>query len=84
MEHLQATGVDRVADLARSLDHLSEDDFCTLAGIRETTADAWRRRGKGPTHVRVGTRVLYPRASVAAWLETLVRPRARRVAEASL
>jgi hypothetical protein len=65
----------RVRKLAESLDCITEEDFCLLAGILPSTGEAWRKRGQGPAFVRMGNRYLYPRASVAEYLQGLVRER---------
>lgn len=67
--------LERVRALAQSLDCITEEDFQLLANITEGTAEAWRKRGRGPAYVLIGKRVLYPRAAVAALLQTLVRER---------
>lgn len=64
---------ERAQELARSLDCLTERDLCDLCQITPLTADAWRRRRKGPAYTRVGNSVLYPRASVKAFIESHVR-----------
>jgi hypothetical protein len=66
---------DRVRQLAQSLDCLTEDDLVLLADITPCTAENWRKRGKGPSYILIGNRVLYPRAAVADHLQTLVRER---------
>jgi hypothetical protein len=65
----------RAQTLAQSLDCLTEQDLCALYGITQSTAEAWRKRRKGPAYILAGTRYLYPRASVAADLQTRVRER---------
>jgi predicted site-specific integrase-resolvase len=71
------TTPDRIGLLAQSLDFFTEADFIALAGIKAATAEAWRKRGKGPAHVRLGNRVLYPRAAVAEFLKSNVKQRHR-------
>ena len=65
----------RVEALAQSLDCLTEQDVCALYDITPLTAEAWRKRGKGPAYILAGNRYLYPRTSVAADLQTRVRER---------
>jgi hypothetical protein len=64
-----------VADLARLVNCLDEDGFATLAGVKVSTLDAWRRRGKGPEYVLLGRNYLYPIASVESHLTSLVKAR---------
>jgi hypothetical protein len=70
---------DRIRFLAESLDYISEPDFCLFAGITPKTAETWRKRGKGPAYVLIGTRYLYPRQALADHLQTLVRERRPQV-----
>lgn len=74
----------RAADIARSLDYLSEQDLCELAGITPATAQSWRKRGRGPGYVLAGTTYLYAKAEVARWLASLSRDRAQRASGAAL
>lgn len=78
------TAPDRVQALAQSLDCFTEEDFRTLAGITSNTAEAWRKRGKGPAYILFGNRYLYPRDAVAEHLQTLVRDRGRPSAKGML
>lgn len=64
-----------VADLARLVNCLDEHGFATLAGVKVSTLDAWRKRGKGPEYVLLGRNYLYPIAAVESHLSTLVRTR---------
>ena len=74
MEH-QAVHKSRVQVLAESLDCMTEQDFQLLAEITPGTAEAWRKRRKGPDYIRIGNRVLYPRKAVAKHLDSLTRER---------
>ena len=65
----------RVTALAQSLDCIPEPDFCLLADITKTTAENWRKRGKGPAYVLIGNRYLYPRQAVAEYIRSNVRER---------
>lgn len=65
----------RISALAVSLDFIPEPDFCALAGITPTTAEAWRKRHKGPAYVLLGRNYYYPRQAVADYLQTLIRER---------
>jgi hypothetical protein len=64
-----------VADLARLVNCLDEHGFATLAGVKVSTLDAWRKRGKGPEYVLLGRNYLYPIAAVESHLSTLIRTR---------
>lgn len=72
-----------VGQIAGSLDCLTTQQLCLLGGITESTADSWRRRGKGPAYVIFGNAVLYPRKCVADYLQQNVRAR-REVGAAGL
>lgn len=65
--------MERLRHMAERLDCLIEEDFQLLAEITPGTAEAWRKRRKGPEYIRIGNRVLYPRKSVAKHLESLTR-----------
>jgi hypothetical protein len=67
---------DRAQALAQSLDYFTEQDLCALCSITPLTAEAWRKRHKGPTYTLVGNRVLYPKTSVREFLDSQVRERA--------
>lgn len=69
------TGSQNVADLARLVNCLDEQGFAMLAGVKVSTLDAWRKRGKGPEYVLLGRNYLYPLAAVESHLSTLVRTR---------
>jgi len=75
MAHIPPTGIDRIREIAESLDCFIEEDFQALADVKPGTAEAWRKRGQGPAYIRLGNRVLYERAAVRDFLRTLVRER---------
>jgi hypothetical protein len=60
---------ERGRELANALDFLTIDDVCALYKITPGTADAWRKRRKGPEHIVAGAATLYPRSGVVADLE---------------
>lgn len=64
-----------VADLARLVNCLDEDGFAKLAGVKTSTLDAWRKRGKGPEYVLLGRNYLYPILGVQNHVASLVRSR---------
>jgi hypothetical protein len=65
----------RVNELAKRLDVFSEGDICLLAKVSPSTAESWRKRGKGPAYVLFGNRYLYPRQAVAEFLQSQLRER---------
>lgn len=70
-----AQPADPASVLAQSLDCLVEADLCLLADITPSTAESWRKRGKGPAYVLVGNKYLYPRSSLLEFLQRNVRAR---------
>lgn len=75
MEAVQTLEIDRVRGMAESLDCFIEEDFQQLAGATANTVEAWRKRGTGPSYIRLGNRYLYPRKAVAKHLESITRER---------
>lgn len=75
MEQTPADQLARLRALADDLECLIEEDLMLLADVTPLTAEAWRKRKQGPTHIRVGNRVLYPKSCVAEYLESLVQRR---------
>ena len=69
---LKTTGISNLALLVNCLD---EDGFALLAGVKASTLDAWRKRGKGPEYVLLGRNYLYPIAAVQKHISSLVRAR---------
>ena len=84
MAHQPPTGVDRIRELAESLDCFTDEDFQALADIKPGTAEAWRKRGQGPAYIRLGNRYLYSREAVREYLKTLVRARPQGIGARSL
>ena len=76
MKAVQNFAIDRVRNMAESLDCFIEEDFQQLAGATANTVEAWRKRGQGPAYIRLGNRYLYPRKAVAKHLESITRYRA--------
>ena len=52
-------------------DLITTHEFADIARCPDSTARYWRHIGYGPKGFRVGRRVLYKRAEVARWLESL-------------
>lgn len=75
MSNTDAAQIERLRSLADRLDCLIEEDFQLLAEITPGTAEAWRKRRKGPDYIRIGNRVLYPRQAVAKHLDSLTHER---------
>lgn len=75
MHPTTSTHQSNVADLARLVGCLDEDGFATLAGVKVTTLDSWRKRGKGPEYILLGCNYLYPIAAVQQHISTLIRAR---------
>jgi hypothetical protein len=64
-----------ISDLAKLVNCLDELAFATLAGVKVSTLDAWRKRGKGPDYVLLGRNYLYPLTAVQAYIGKCVRQR---------
>lgn len=64
-----------VAELARLVDCLDENEFATLAGVKQSTLSAWRKRGQGPEYILLGCNYLYPLEAVRKYISRLVRTR---------
>jgi predicted site-specific integrase-resolvase len=64
-----------VADLARLVDCLDEHSVARLAGVKISTLDAWRKRGKGPEYILLGRNYLYPISAVQTYISSLTRTR---------
>ena len=47
---------------------LDEERVATLAGVKLGTLEAWRKRGTGPDHVRIGSNYLYPIEALQAFI----------------
>lgn len=75
MDNASTPESQRLREIADRLNCVTEEDLCILAEAKPGTVEAWRKRGIGPSYVRIGNRVLYPLKDVAAHLETLKRER---------
>ncbi|MRW85669.1 hypothetical protein GJ698_16435 [Pseudoduganella sp. FT26W] len=69
------TDSNTITTLAKLVDCFDEEGFAKLAGVKLSTLDAWRKRGKGPEYVLLGCNYLYPIAGVQRHLSGLVRAR---------
>jgi hypothetical protein len=74
----------RLRDIAAAVNCFTEDEVCLLYRITPGTAEAWRKRRKGPEHILAGTRPLYPRAAVMRDLAARSREGATAQAKAAL
>lgn len=72
---LQGEELARIRALAESLDCILDEDLQLLGGVKGTTTEAWRKRGRGPGYIVFGNRVLYPRKAVASFLQAQTRER---------
>ena len=54
-------------------DYLTEDQAARELGVCTKTLRRWHALGTGPAITRLGRRVLYRRATVAAWLASRER-----------
>lgn len=59
--------------LAERLDCFTVPDLCDLAGVKDTTLEAWRKRGSGPPYVMLGNRPLYPREGLKRFIQDRLR-----------
>ena len=62
-------------ELARSLGCITDGEFRSLANITPGTEEAWRKRGTGPSFIRLGKSYLYPLKGLAEHLEKLTKTR---------
>lgn len=46
---------------------LTTKEAAPLVGVRPKTLENWRVLGRGPVHIRAGTRVAYDVADIEAW-----------------
>lgn len=65
----------QATNLARLVECFDEEGFARLAGVKLSTLEAWRKRGKGPEYILLGCNYLYPIAAVQSHISTLVRGR---------
>lgn len=49
---------------------VSPKELAALTGIPVGTWASWRSQRRGPSYIKAGSRVLYPKESVLDWLET--------------
>lgn len=68
-------GNQKGSDLAQSLDCITDEDLQSLACVKASTTEAWRKRGTGPAYIRLGNRYLYPRKAVSKYLDSITKER---------
>ena len=59
----------RVAGVSPERAYLTPQQAAIITGISYKKLEAMRARGKGPSFLKVGSRVLYPRAAMFTWME---------------
>ena len=64
--------------IARVLGYLTTCELALLAGVKESTLDAWRKRKCGPAYVRLGNESLYPLDGVREYLSKIKKEQGRR------
>jgi hypothetical protein len=75
MEATQSTNQPGLSELAKLVHCLDELAFATLAGVKLSTLDAWRKRGRGPEYVLLGRSYLYPITAVQLYIGQSLRKR---------
>lgn len=75
MDASQSNEIERIRQMADSLDCIVEQDFYLLADVTPNTGEAWRKRGLGPAYLRLGNRVFYPRAAIALYFASITKQR---------
>ena len=66
------------ARLAESLGYLIESQVATLAGVKRSTLESWRKRSKGPGYILFGNEPLYSIADVKGYFDSLAQARSDR------
>lgn len=79
MKAIENQNLAGVRQMAATLNCFIEEDFQVLAGATASTVEAWRKRGTGPSFIRLGSRYLYPHAAVAKHIEENLHERKPRV-----
>ena len=52
---------------------LRPKDAARAIGFSVRALEEWRREGRGPAYLRVGTRIVYPVTALEEWLRQQVR-----------
>ncbi len=66
---------DKLREIAHSLGCLVPSEIQALTGWSDSTLEAYRKRGKGPSFVKAGKHYLYPRSGVAEFMTENTRAR---------
>ncbi len=70
-----AETLQRLRELADSLDCLLDEDLQLLTRTSAATTKGWAGRGDGPAYCLIGNRRLYPRQAVSEWMMSRIRER---------
>jgi hypothetical protein len=65
----------RRREIAAELGCITREDFCVFAGYTRGTEETNRKRGVAPPHVVMGTVILYPLDTLAAFIRERVKSR---------
>ena len=57
---------------------MTVDELAARLRVAPATVRHWRATGRGPTATRVGRRIVFGEAAVAAWLDSQQRPKSCR------
>ncbi len=63
--------------LAEKMGYLTEDQVASLARVKVSTVDDWRRRGKGPDYIPFGSAYFYEIQDVLDYIKSLKKIRSR-------
>jgi predicted DNA-binding transcriptional regulator AlpA len=66
---------DTLREIAHSLGCLVPSEIQALTGWSESTLEAYRKRGKGPSFIKTGKHYLYPRSGVVQFMADNTRSR---------
>jgi hypothetical protein len=70
-----------IKEIARSLDCITEQEFCELLKISPLTAVGWRQRSQAPLPILIGNNYFYPLAAIKEEMALRVRtPRRKKAA----
>lgn len=68
MLEVELSNEEKRQNIARALGFLTVSELAILAGVKESTLEAWRKRNVGPVYVRLGNEPLYPLTGVRDFL----------------
>ncbi|MEB0170441.1 hypothetical protein QN389_25440, partial [Pseudomonas sp. CCC4.4] len=78
MQEATVSNEEKRQHIARALGFLTASELAILAGVKESTLEAWRKRRVGPTYVRLGNEPLYPLEGIRDFLVQATRVPGRR------